>query len=141
MFKAVLKNCLLMFTCMRFMPKPMLFLYILLLLTMLPILLLGFLPWPNAEYSLNGQELNYLQFWTSGLAVGFLLVCLGINYICLVVAQKRKLGRLGLPFVWLLFFLPIAFDSGTGLVIWCIISVSLVGYFLLSEKVKNYFYN
>jgi hypothetical protein len=121
------------------MPWLFMFMYGLNVSTYIPLLLLMFWPWPSATYKLNGESLNYAEFWLSGLGPLFLIASCSVSYLCLATAKGLAWSRWGNLFYWSAIFVLFGYGSLIGLFISSILVFALWYYFFKSSGVNSYY--
>lgn len=127
------------FTSTREMPKLFGFLHLLNSITFIPILLLGFWPWPNANYVLNGKDLTYVEFWASGLAPTLLAFVFLMSYLCFATSIRKKWTRYVVFLYWSLIIFFVAHGTLSTNLIASLIIIGFAAYILRSSKLKEYY--
>ncbi len=103
------------------------------------IALLGFWPWPNGSYSLNGRDLTYQEFWLTGMAPSFLAFSLLMVAVCSACVNRHWLGRLGVFMYWASVIAFLTFHSIVSAVIGSLL-IAIWGYYVFGNtKVNMYF--
>ncbi|WP_214000306.1 hypothetical protein [Arsukibacterium sp.] len=121
------------------MPKLFLFQHMLNSLTYSLITLFGFWPWPNAEYSLNGRELTYKEFWLTGMAPGFLAFCILVVAICFATVNRHGFGHYGAFIYWAAIIALMSFYSLTGVLVGSLFIAAWAYYVFGSKKMRRFF--
>lgn len=103
------------------------------------IVLIGFWPWPNAEYTLNGRNLTYKEFWLTGMAPSFLAFGIAVIAICFATVNKHWAGRVGPFLYWAAIVAFMSFYSLTGVLVGSLFIAAWAYYVFCSEKMRGYF--
>lgn len=134
-----LRNFKVLFSSGKKMPAFFLWLYGCVATAFIPIFLLGFWPWPNATYKLNGESLNYSEFWLSGLAPCMLAFAAIMSYVCLSCAKGKLWSRWGIFLFWAAVIMLMSYSSVVGIIIGGCLIISLWYYFFKSVAVNKYY--
>ena len=121
------------------MPKLFRFQHMLNSMTYSLLLIFAFWPWPSAEYSLNGRELDYQEFWLTGLAPAFLGFSFLMVLVCSACVNRHWTGRLGVFLYWSLIIAFLFFYSITGITIGLLLIAAWAYYVFCNNSVKLYF--
>ena len=123
------------------MPRLLKFIFTVLFSTAFGLLLVGFWPWPGAQYSMNGVSLSYAEFWSSGMAFIFLAGLFVMLLLSYGMAFKKRWSRWGLlaPSVMMLAFSLNA--DLFSLSVLAIICIALALYLFRRHSVRFYFSN
>ncbi|MDN3651625.1 hypothetical protein QWY77_02425 [Thalassotalea ponticola] len=135
----LLANLKTLFLSMNKMPKFFKFLYGVTAIAFLSVLTLGFWPWPNATYALNGNKLSYSEFWSTGMAPALLVFAAIMSYVCLSIAKGKRWANGALFTFWAVVITLLCYDSFIGIII-AISAISGLWYYLFrSHAVQQYF--
>jgi hypothetical protein len=110
------------------------FLHLINTVTFIPLAIFAFWPWPSSTYSLNGKDLNYSEFWLSGLAPFMLLGILAISYLCVATSLKYNWSKFGVFLYWSVIIGLLSFYSVTGVIVG--ISIILLWAFYIFKNAK-----
>jgi len=135
----ILKGFLGIFRETKGMPRLFFFQHMLNSTTYSLILLFSFWPWPNATYTLNGHNLNYAEFWLTGMAPCFLLFGVLVISICSLTVNRHWLGRVGAFLYWASLIAFMSFFSLAGVIIGSCLILIWAYYVFRSHKMRQYF--
>ena len=108
-------------------------------LTNLLLLVFAYFPWPNATYELNGNKLNYTEFWLSGMAPSFLAFNILVLSICFGTMNHRRWALWGVFIYWSAIIAFLSFYSILGFLIGASIIVIWALFLFRNQKIQLYF--
>lgn len=133
-------NLKILFFSARDMPKLFAFQHRLNSLTFSLFILFGFWPWPNATYSLNGRELNYVEFWLSGMGPSFFLFMVCVVSMCFATAKRKPWSRIAVFAYWSAIIGFVSFNSVTGVIVGVIL-ILIWGLYVFKNSALDEYYS
>lgn len=135
MFKYLIR----LFSCARELPYFFAFLHLVNTVTFIPIVIFLFWPWPNATYSLGEKELDYGEFWFSGMAPVMLLFALAMSYLCIATSLKNNWSRHGIFVYWSVIIGLLSFYSLVGVIVGASVILVWALYVYKNTKIRAFY--
>jgi hypothetical protein len=137
--ETIVSNIKILFSSAKKMPSFFKFMYGVIASAFIPFLLLGFWPWPDATYTFNDKELTYSEFWFTGMAPLFILVCAVMSYVCVSIAKGKTWSKFAIFMFWASIIGILSYTSPVAIMLGgCLIT--LLGLYIFNNKaVRNYY--